>query len=338
MSAIGELPAGDLVAALVAQDPAPTRGVADAERERARLLHDSRRTAAPVATIVRSDQFAADEEAKPGRAVLVVDTAEPHGHPGDTLGLGERLDDDGEVTDLDALANLVELHVGGLLIGDPPELDAAGEQDREPADHGEDQQGPGAHRRNATDAPSGRGLLRLTTIASRFDIVDPVTAMTADDETRRASVSPLTDGELLAWRSYVETVADLETALELDLAPTGLTLGDYQVLVFLSEADGHSMRMCDLAANLQLSPSGLTRRLDGLVRHGLVDREPSASDRRVMLAVLTDEGVAKLAEAYPVHLASVRTRIIDRLSPADVESLGRIFATIHDGLRAGLDP
>ena len=108
--------------------------------------------------------------------------------------------------------------------------------------------------------------------------------------------------------------------------------------MFLSEADGHSMRMCDLAANLQLSPSGLTRRLDGLVRHGLVDREPSASDRRVMLAVLTDEGVAKLADAYPVHLASVRSRIIDRLSPADVESFGRIFATIHDGLRAGLEP
>ena len=72
--------------------------------------------------------------------------------------------------------------------------------------------------------------------------------------------------EMSAWRSYAETVFDLNAALEADLTPHGLTLGDYQVLVYLSEATGQSMRMCDLAARLQLSPSGLTRRLDGLVR------------------------------------------------------------------------
>ena len=63
--------------------------------------------------------------------------------------------------------------------------------------------------------------------------------------------------EMDAWRAYIETVVDLTAALEADLAPHGLTLGDYQVLVYLSEADAHEMRMCDLAARLQLSPSGL---------------------------------------------------------------------------------
>ena len=80
---------------------------------------------------------------------------------------------------------------------------------------------------------------------------------------------------MAAWRAYAETVVDLNAALEADLAPHGLTLGDYQVLVHLSEADDHAMRMCDLAAPLQLSPSGLTRRLDGLVRMGVVERRPS---------------------------------------------------------------
>ncbi len=152
---------------------------------------------------------------------------------------------------------------------------------------------------------------------------------------RTDGVQPLTPRELAAWRSYVETTADLSSALEADLNETGLTLGDYQVLVFLSEADDRAMRMCDLAANLQLSPSGLTRRLDGLVRNGFVDRLPSSVDRRVMLAVITEAGAAKLAGAYPVHLASVRTHIIDRLEPADVDSFGRIFTTIQAGLRAG---
>lgn len=149
---------------------------------------------------------------------------------------------------------------------------------------------------------------------------------------------PLSGRELFAWRAFVETVSDLQNALEIDLAPTGLTLGDYQVLVFLSEADEQAMRMCDLASSLQLSPSGLTRRLDGLVKHGLVDRQPSVADRRVMLAVLTDQGADKLADAYPVHLASVRRRIIDQLDVADIDAFGRVFATIQASLGADREP
>src|SRR5690606_3988524 len=117
---------------------------------------------------------------------------------------------------------------------------------------------------------------------------------------------PLDDRELAAWRAYVETVGDLSYALDADLQHVGLTVGDYQVLVFLSESEDRAMRMCDLATMLHISASGLTRRLDGLVRLGLVTREPSDTDRRVMLAVLTADGAAKLEEAYPAHLASVR--------------------------------
>ena len=136
-----------------------------------------------------------------------------------------------------------------------------------------------------------------------------------------------------AWRAYAETVFDLNAALEADLAPHGLTLGDYQVLVYLSEADDHSMRMCDLAARLQLSPSGLTRRLDGLVRAGLVERRPSDQDRRVMLAVLTDHGLrVPRARSRRRHVDSVRRHVIDRLERADVAAMARIFGAIRDGL------
>jgi DNA-binding MarR family transcriptional regulator len=136
-----------------------------------------------------------------------------------------------------------------------------------------------------------------------------------------------------AWRSYVETQSDLQTALEADLQPTGLNLGDYQVLVFLSEADDHRMRMCDLAELLQLSPSGLTRRLDGLVRKGLVERVGSDLDRRVMLAVLTPDGLALLEAAAPTHVDSVRAHLIDLLDTDELEALVRIFGKV----RAALD-
>jgi len=144
--------------------------------------------------------------------------------------------------------------------------------------------------------------------------------------------TPLDRREQAAWRTFVESVDDLMVAFNEDLEPHGITLGDYQVFVFLSEVEGRRMRMVDLAAALHLSPSGLTRRLDRLTRHGYVDRVPSLEDRRVMLAVLTDRGFDKLREAYPTHLASVRRRIFDRCSWPDVAAIGRVFGAIQKGL------
>lgn len=144
----------------------------------------------------------------------------------------------------------------------------------------------------------------------------------------------LNDTEMAAWRSFAEAHDDLMSALEADLTPTELTLGDYQVLVYLTEADDRQMRMCDLAEMLQLSPSGLTRRLDGLVKAGWVERRNSEVDRRVMLAALTDAGRAQLAAAAPTHVASVRARMIDVLDTDDLDAVARAFRKIRAALDA----
>ncbi len=142
----------------------------------------------------------------------------------------------------------------------------------------------------------------------------------------------LTPSEMSAWRAFIQVTGNLSAALERDLAVLGSTLGDYQVLVYLSEAPGDSMRMCDLADALQLSPSGLTRRLDGLVKAGLVVRNPSASDGRVMMAVLTSEGRGQLTAMAPGHVDSVRRRIFDHLDDAQVSAMESIFLAIAAGL------
>ena len=103
-----------------------------------------------------------------------------------------------------------------------------------------------------------------------------------------------------AWRNFIECVNTMTAAMENDLVPFGLTMGDYEVLVRLSEAEDERMRMCDLAVALQLSPSGLTRRLDGLVSTGLVERVANPADRRVMFAALTAKGYDKLYGARPM--------------------------------------
>jgi DNA-binding MarR family transcriptional regulator len=144
----------------------------------------------------------------------------------------------------------------------------------------------------------------------------------------------LTDAEMAAWRNFVSAFGPLMDALDVDLAPHGLTLGDYEVLGHLSEAEDQRMRMCDLAVALRLSPSGLTRRLDGLVRHGLVERKASPTDRRVMHAHLTEDGLTCLRRAAPDHVASVRRHLLDPLDDDQIDQLAAIFIAVKARLVA----
>jgi DNA-binding MarR family transcriptional regulator len=136
-----------------------------------------------------------------------------------------------------------------------------------------------------------------------------------------------------AWRGYIDTVGPLATALEADLAAFGLTNGDYEVLAWLSEADDEQMRMCDLAERLRLSPSGLTRRLDGLVSGGLVERASSTADRRVMMAQLTRKGRRLIETTAPDHVESVRRHLIDLLTPDEIAALASAFTKVRAHLR-----
>jgi DNA-binding MarR family transcriptional regulator len=152
--------------------------------------------------------------------------------------------------------------------------------------------------------------------------------------TNAADTRQLNHLEMAAWRTFIESVNDLTNALESDLAPVGLALGDYQVLVTLSEASDQSMRMCDLASVLQLTPSGATRRLDGLVKAGWVERRNSEVDRRVMLAVLTPAGLDKLHEALIPHVASVRMHLVDLLTDTELKAMASIFGKVRAHLDA----
>lgn len=138
-------------------------------------------------------------------------------------------------------------------------------------------------------------------------------------------------GEIHAWRSYIETVLDLQRRLESDLVPFDLTIGDYQVLVHLSERDDRMLGMRELASLLQLTPSGLTRRIDGLVRSGDVERIGDADDRRVTRARLTDQGFARLRAAAPVHVESVRRWFLEPIG-RDSKAVARAFLNIRKTL------
>jgi DNA-binding MarR family transcriptional regulator len=157
-----------------------------------------------------------------------------------------------------------------------------------------------------------------------------------------AEVRWLTEPEMRAWRGLVHSTTGLLAVLDNELqAEHGLSLGDYEVLVHLSEAPDQAIRMSELALTLHLSPSGITRRIDGLVKSGLVERRRCPSDRRGSNAVLTPLGVKTLGAAAPTHLRGVREYFVDRLSERQLAQLAAALGKIDvDDRRAvgGCDP
>lgn len=138
----------------------------------------------------------------------------------------------------------------------------------------------------------------------------------------------LTPEEMRAWRMFVITSGDLMKAIEQDLAPYRLDLGDYQLLAILSESPDQSLRMCDLAELLQLTRGGLTRRMEGVLKAKLVTRIQAQDDKRVAFAKLSPKGFKLLKRAAPAHLCSVRRLMIDQLTAREVNAVGSAFAKI----------
>ena len=137
------------------------------------------------------------------------------------------------------------------------------------------------------------------------------------------STNWLDEREQEVWRRLLAVESRMHDQLDKELTEAhGLSIGDYAVLVHLSEAPGFELRMSDLADRLLLSRSGLTRRVDGLVKAGLVGRRACPSDRRGALAQLTPAGLQRLREAAPTHVAGVRRYLIDALGDLDGLSAG----------------
>jgi DNA-binding MarR family transcriptional regulator len=153
--------------------------------------------------------------------------------------------------------------------------------------------------------------------------------------TRQAASHPLNKREMAAWHAFIRAHARVVRMLEAELeAEHGLTLPAYEVLAHLSEAPGRQLRMSELAAFAVLTPSGLTRLVDKLVRDGLVERQKCGSDARVVFATITDAGMARLQAAYPTHLRGVREHLVDQLDTtrldAIAEALGPLTADCPD--------
>jgi DNA-binding MarR family transcriptional regulator len=142
---------------------------------------------------------------------------------------------------------------------------------------------------------------------------------------------PLSGAEEEVMRAFGRVMSVIPRALDADLQrEQRLSLSEYTTLRMLSEAECRQLRMSELAVACEMSLSGMTRLAGKLESLGYLQRIPDERDARGLNAVLTDAGLARLQEAWPTHLASVRRHIFDHLTEVDLCRLARALAKMAD--------
>lgn len=152
------------------------------------------------------------------------------------------------------------------------------------------------------------------------------------DAGAREAISPsgaLSASEERFWRGLMRALVVLPRGLDADLArDAGLGLSEYTVLVHLSEAPDRTLRMNDLAGRMAFSPGYVTRLVNTLVQAHYLTRSPCASDARGVVVSLTEQGLSRLNQAWPVHLDSVRRRVVDRVRPEHLVPFAEVLEQV----------
>ncbi len=139
----------------------------------------------------------------------------------------------------------------------------------------------------------------------------------------------LSEQHLTAWRAFLKAHATVIDRIDHDLlAARRLPLSSYDVLIELYEAPGRRLRMYELAERVVLSRSGLTRLVDRLEAEGFLTRDRSGTDRRGAYAVITEQGIAAMRQAWPVYARGIIQYFAQWLTPEEAQLLGSALGRI----------
>ncbi|MBU1587310.1 MAG: MarR family transcriptional regulator [Actinobacteria bacterium] len=142
-------------------------------------------------------------------------------------------------------------------------------------------------------------------------------------------LSPTVD-ELRAWRAFIEATDEVRGVLSARIqSESGLSTGDYAVLLALSEASDRQLRSSELATHIGWERSRLSHHLGRMEARGLIRRVDCATDSRGAEIVLTDAGTAAFRKANGPHLHAIREVFVDALTPEQVIAAGEIAQALR---------
>lgn len=157
--------------------------------------------------------------------------------------------------------------------------------------------------------------------------------MKADPPTQQRARRTPTAHELRIWRDYIETADLLRSEIAAGLQrDSGLSAGDYAVLLALSEADGHRMRPSELAARIGWDRSRLSHHVGRMERRDLIRREECATDNRGAEIVLTGTGADAFDRSTVPHLRDIRDVFVDGLTAEQLAAAEEVARALRSHL------
>jgi DNA-binding MarR family transcriptional regulator len=119
-------------------------------------------------------------------------------------------------------------------------------------------------------------------------------------------------------------------ALQQNIAPLGIVVGQFPILLELWEKDGVSQR--ELLEKIDVEQATLANTLNRMERDGLIKRTKSSADARIQLIWLTEKSKAIQNDAYE-SANTVNTAALNGLNPSEQEQfihyMGRILANLR---------
>lgn len=143
---------------------------------------------------------------------------------------------------------------------------------------------------------------------------------------RRFLTEPQERALLGLLNTHARLMRELEARL---LAEHRLSLSAFDALIAILHAAGDETTITELAHEVRLSPSRVSRLVAELESSGLVERRRSAADSRATSVSVTERGWQRVQEAAPTYLETSRAILFDRLSPRDVDRLVGIWDRLH---------
>lgn len=141
----------------------------------------------------------------------------------------------------------------------------------------------------------------------------------------------------VAWRIFLMSHSVLTKKVSIALEEKGcISFDTYDVLVALSEASGHSMKMGDLADATFFSNSGISRRVGRLEKAGLISRVKSDNDGRVFYATLTTDGKRALRKAWKVYRKVIDDLFADVISSREAGMMTETFRSVLRPIDLGI--
>ena len=139
-----------------------------------------------------------------------------------------------------------------------------------------------------------------------------------------------TPAQLRVWREYIETADALRRTLDgRMLSESGMSSGDYSVLLALSEAPRRTLRSSELADAVGWERSRLSHRLKRMERRGLITRDASEAEARGVEVAITAAGLELFRAGSVPHLRAVKELFVDALSPQQLDDAGGIAAALR---------